>query len=463
MNRYQQLAEQLKLQIENGIWRAGEKVPSVRMTSRNCSVSASTVLQAYQLLESQGWLLAKPQSGYFVTSIMERVPTPEPESKVVAPEFNDKLYEFLQSNSKADIALGSAFPDPQLFPLQSLNRHLASAGRKMPLNSVFDNMPPGNEALRRQIAQRYLKQGITVSHTDIVITSGAMEALNLGLQVVTQPGDTVIVEAPAFYGAIQAIERLNLKAIEVPVHPETGLCLEKFERALKKHKVTACWLMPNFHNPTGASLSSANRQKVIELANQHQLAIVEDDVYSELYFGDRKPMPLKYWDQEDRVLLCGSLSKSLCPGYRVGWVVNGQFNERLQKLQLVSTLSGSVPVQEGVAHFLQYESLDNHLRKLRKELSARQQAFVEVVKRHFPQGTKVSQPHGGYFIWLELSKNVDTYLLYQTLQKRGITIAYGRLFSSREQFQNCVRLNASYPMTSELEQTVIEIANAITD
>jgi DNA-binding transcriptional MocR family regulator len=190
---------------------------------------------------------------------------------------------------------------------------------------------------------------------------------------------------------------------------------------------------------------------------------VEDDVYSELYFGDRKPMPLKYWDQEDRVLLCGSLSKSLCPGYRVGWVVNGQFNERLQKLQLVSTLSGSVPVQEGVAHFLQYESLDNHLRKLRKELSARQQAFVEVVKRHFPQGTKVSQPQGGYFIWLELSKNVDTYQLYQTLQKRGITIAYGRLFSSREQFQNCVRLNASYPMTRELEQTVIEIANAITD
>lgn len=142
MNRYQQLAEQLKLQIENGIWRAGEKVPSIRMTSRNRSVSASTVLQAYQLLESQGWLLAKPQSGYFVTSIMERVSTPEPESKVVAPEFNDKLYEFLQSNSKADIALGSAFPDPNLFPLQALNRHLASAGRKMPLNSVFDNMPP---------------------------------------------------------------------------------------------------------------------------------------------------------------------------------------------------------------------------------------------------------------------------------------------------------------------------------
>ncbi|MFW7525234.1 PLP-dependent aminotransferase family protein [Vibrio ostreicida] len=463
MNRYQQLAQQLKRQIENGIWRAGEKVPSVRMTSRNSSVSASTVLQAYQLLESQGWLQAKPQSGYFVTAIMEREPEPMAPAVVTGPAFNDKLYEFLQSNSKATLALGSAFPDPQLFPLQALNRHLASAGRKLPFNSVSDNMPPGNSALRRQIAQRYLKQGLRVSHNDIVITSGAMEALNLALQVATQPGDAVIIEAPAFYGAIQAIERLNLTAVEVPVDPEHGLCLTRFEQALNQHNISACWLMPNFQNPTGASLTPQGMAQVVALANKHDITIVEDDVYSELYFGDNKPRPLKYWDEQDRVMLCGSLSKSLCPGYRVGWVVNGPYHERLQKLQLVSTLSGSVPVQEGINHYLQYESLDNHLRKLRKVLAGRQQALVEVITACFPASTRIYQPQGGYFIWLELEQGVNTYLIYQRIQQRGLTLAYGNLFSSTEQFQHCLRLNASYPMTDTLAQSVAEIANAITE
>ena len=457
MTRYQQLAEQLKLQIESGIWRAGEKVPSVRVTSRNCSVSASTVLQAYQLLESKGWLVAKPQSGFFVTSIMDRVSLESCE-KFIRPKYNDKLYEFLQSNINVGVALGCAFPDPDLFPLQSLNRHLASAGRKMPTHSVFNNMPPGNESLRRQIAQRYINQGLSVSHDDIVITSGAMEALNLSLQVVTHPGDSVVIEAPAFYGAIQAIERLGLKAIEVPVDLEEGLLVDQFEKVISQNNIKACWLMPSFHNPTGTCLSTEKRRKIIELAKQYHLAVVEDDVYSELYFGEQRPIPLKYWDEEDRVLLCGSFSKSLSPGYRIGWVVNRKFHQRLQKAQLVSTLSGSVPVQEGVAHFLQYESLDSHYRKLRKELSYRQQTFIEVLQRHIPANVRMTFPRGGYFIWLKLGEKIDTYRMYRNLQMKGITIAYGCLFSAREKFQDCMRLNTSYEMTPELAKAIKHIA-----
>ncbi|WP_341663540.1 PLP-dependent aminotransferase family protein [Vibrio sp.] len=460
MTRYQQLAEQIKLQIESGVWRAGEKVPSVRVTSRNGSVSASTVLQAYQLLESKGWLVAKPQSGFFVTSIMERAPLVSSE-KLIRPQYNDKLYEFLQSNINANVALGSAFPDPTLFPLQSLNRHLASAGRKMPTSSVFDNMPPGNESLRRHIAQRYISHGLSVSHNDIVITSGAMEALNLSLQVVVQPGDSVVIETPTFYGAIQAIERLGLKAIEVPVDLKEGLCVDQFEKAISQNNIKACWIMPSFHNPTGTCLSTEKRQKISELVKAHDIAVVEDDVYSELYFGEQRPIPLKYWDKEDRVFLCGSFSKSLCPGYRIGWVVNRKHHERLQKAQLVSTLSGSVPVQEGIAHFLKYESIENHLRKLRKELYLRQEAFIEELQRFIPTNIRIARPRGGYFIWIELGEEIDTYRVYRNLQTQGISIAYGCLFSTRERFQNCMRLNTSYAMTSELSKAIEYIAMEI--
>ncbi|MBU2898235.1 PLP-dependent aminotransferase family protein [Vibrio hepatarius] len=457
MTRYQQLAEQLKLQIETRVWRSGDKVPSVRMTSRNSSLSTSTVIQAYKLLEAQGWLVAKPQSGYFVTSIMGRV-TEESSVKATKPHFSDKLYEFLQSSSHANVALGSAFPDPSLFPLQSINRHLASAGRKMSINSVVENMPPGNEALRRQIAQRYINHGLSVSHNDIVITSGAMEALNLSLQVVTHPGDTIVIEAPAFYGAIQAVERLGLKAIEVPVNLETGLCVNQFEKVVSQNDIKVCWIMPSFQNPTGTCLSYRKRQKIIELANQFDVVVVEDDVYSELYFGEQRPRPIKYWDKEDRVLLCGSFSKSLCPGYRVGWVVNQTFHERLQKAQLVSTLAGSLPVQEGIAHFLKYESFDKHLRKIRKELSNRQKILIQTINSYFPSNITVNRPSGGYFIWVELGAYIDTYRVYKKLQKNGISIAYGGLFSVKDQFQDCIRLNTSYPVTQELKETVRYIA-----
>ena len=211
MARYEELAKDIRTQIANNTWRSGEKIPSVRMSCRNYKVSNSTVLQAYQLLESEGWIIAKPQSGYFVAPKIESLATLT-ESSEPKRAINDRLFDFLTSSSAEGVVpFGSAFPDPDLFPLPVLTRNLASAGRKMTGASVINNLPPGSESLRRQIAQRYLQQGIAVSHQDIVITSGAMEALNLSLQTVTKPGDTVVIEAPAFYGALQAVERLGLR------------------------------------------------------------------------------------------------------------------------------------------------------------------------------------------------------------------------------------------------------------
>lgn len=462
MNRYRQLAELFKIQIQQNTWRAGEKLPSVRVTSRNHNVSAGTVLQAYQLLEAQGWVSAKPQSGYFVTAELERLEPNDLDKSLYRTSVNDELYEFLKHQSAPEsIKLGSAFPDPTLFPLDALNRNLASSGRKMGPETLLDNLPPGSESLRRLIAQRYIQQGLVLSHDDIVITSGAMEALNLSLQAVTRPGDTVVIETPTFYGALQAIERLGLNAITVRVDAKDGHSLEQIEAVFANHDVRACWLMTNFHNPTGTSLNDLQKQGIVELANRYDVYVVEDDVYSELYFSETKPAPLKSFDTQERVLHCGSFSKSLCPGYRLGWVVNKRFNEPIQKLQLMSTLSGSAPIQQGVAHYLQNDSYDNHLRKLRKALQLRQTRFVALIDKYLPKSVDYCLPQGGYFLWLKLPPSLNGKAVYQALISDNVTVAYGKLFSVDDQYQDYLRLNTSLPVDENLKQAICKLGDLL--
>ncbi|MCG9554973.1 PLP-dependent aminotransferase family protein [Vibrio sp. Isolate31] len=455
MARYEELAKDIRTQIANNTWRSGEKIPSVRMSCRNYNVSNSTVLQAYQLLESEGWIIAKPQSGYFVAPKVDGVDYEPPVARE-KQAINDRLFDFLKSSSAEGIVpFGSAFPDPDLFPLPTLTRNLASAGRKMTGASVINNLPPGSESLRRQIAQRYLQQGISVNHQDIVITSGAMEALNLSLQTVTQSDDHVVIESPAFYGALQAVERLGLKPIEVDVCPINGLNIDQFENALQNKDVKACWLMTTFQNPTGTSLSEQAKRRVVEIAEQHETYIIEDDVYGDLYHEGHKPKPLKAFDKTDSVLLCGSYSKSLCPGYRVGWVVNARFNDAIQKLQLLSTLSSSAPVQLGVAHFLTHESYDNHLRKLRKSLLERKARFIEIIKQYFPHSIEIEEPAGGYFIWILFNSGFDSQQLHQLAIAQGISVAPGDLFSEQGRADNAIRLNFSYELTQEREHALV--------
>ncbi|PFG56419.1 DNA-binding transcriptional MocR family regulator [Vibrio sp. ES.051] len=462
MNRYHQLAELFKAQIQKNTWRAGEKLPSLRVTSRNYSISTGTVLQAYQLLEAQGWVIARPQSGYYVTAKQQRIESVNGTNNTAHTKLNDELYAFLKHQATPDMThLGSAFPEPCLFPLEALNRNLASSGRKMGPDTLLDNLPPGFEALRRLIAQRYIQRGNSLSHDDVVITSGALEALNLSLQAVTQPGDTVVIESPTFYGALQAVERLGLKVIEIPVDAQYGHSLDHLEQAFSEHDVRACWLMVNFHNPTGSSLSEAKKEQVVRLAEKYDVYIIEDDVYAELHFDIEKPTSLKTYDSQDRVLHCGSFSKNLCPGYRLGWVVNRRFNEAVQKLQLISTLSGSAPIQQGVAHYLQNDSYDNHLRKLRKTLQQRQQVFADMVKRYLPREVTFHLPDGGYFLWLQLPVGKSSKAIYQALLGEQVTVAYGQLFSMDGQYENCLRLNTSLPVDQKLESAIKKLGDLL--
>jgi len=315
--------------------------------------------------------------------------------------------------------------------------------------------------LRRQIARRYLRFGARVLPDEIVITNGAMEALHLSLQSLTKPGDAVAIESPSFYACLQAIESLGLKAVEIPTHPREGVELGPLERAIDTHKVRACWFMTSFQNPLGATMHDEKKRDLVRLLESRGIPLIEDDVYSELYFSARRPRAAKSFDERGLVLHCGSFSKCLAPGYRLGWVAAGRFAIDVQRRKVMTSLATSIPVQDAIADLLQHETYDAHLKKLRRSLAAQQQALLRSVRQHFP-GQRVTEPEGGYFVWLELPPGTDTLELHRRALKHGISIAPGPIFSPRREYRNCVRLNYGHPWSSELARAVRQVARLST-
>ncbi len=456
MSRYQQLADQTEKLILEGILRAGERLPSVRQACRTHDISPVTVTQAYYLLESRGLIEARPKSGYFVRARLGRnLPEPEmshPVGGSTQLQVSDFIFQILDSvRDPAVVPLGSSFPSPYLFPLDKLGRFLAAAARRFdPLATVTD-LPPGNDELRRQLALRYLAQGASVSPQEIVITSGAMEGLNLCLQAVTQPGDLIAIESPTFYAGLQASERLGLKVIEIPSHPREGVSLTALEDALRHHPIKACLFMLNFANPTGSRVSDENKKALLALLRRHDVPLIEDDVYAELYFGQQAPLCSKAEDSTGLVMHVASFSKSLAPGYRIGWVAAGRYARRIQQQKLSLSLATSIPIQIAIADYLKQGGFENHLRHLRHTLATQEATMIQAIERHFPLGTKLARPQGGYFLWLELPPKVDTLLLHQQALSHGISIAPGPIFSAKREFRHHLRLNFGHPDSERLE------------
>jgi DNA-binding transcriptional MocR family regulator len=323
---------------------------------------------------------------------------------------------------------------------------LASVATQMEPWSTVDELTPGHFELRRQIALRYLLDGVSLGADEILITNGAMEALNLCLSAVCAPGDAVVVESPCFYVCLQALERLGLRAIEVATDPREGIDLDALEAAILRHRPQACWLMTNFQNPLGSLMPDAKKRALVELATRHRLPLIEDDVYHELYFQPQRPAPTKAHDREGWVLHCSSFSKTLAPGYRVGWVAAGRFASRVAQHKLSLSLATSLPTQLALARYLERGSYERHLRGLRATLSAQRDEYTAAIAQHFPAGTRVSRPGGGYFLWIELPPGSDALELHGRAMKAGISIAPGPMFSASRQFGHCLRVNYGHPL-----------------
>lgn len=447
MKKYQRLAEQMTEQIAHGVWQPGDKLPSLREQVANSGMSFMTVSHAYQLLESQGRIVARPQSGYYVAPhpVAPRAAAPAQVMPDNAVDINTYIFEVLQaSRNAAVLPFASAFPDPKLFPLPQLNRSLAQVSKTATAMSVIENLPPGNDELRHAIARRYALQGMTISPDEIVITAGALEALNLSLQAVTEPGDWVIVENPCFYGALQALERLKLRALSVATDVKDGIDLDALVQALQNYPVKACWLMTNSQNPLGFTLTPEKKAKLIHILTAHNVTLIEDDVYSELYFGREKPLPAKAWDKQDMTLHCSSFSKCLVPGFRIGWVAAGKHARRIQHLQLMSTLSTSSPMQLALVDYLATKRYDAHLRRLRRQLAERKQLAWQSLLRSLPPEVRIHHNDSGYFLWLELPAGMDAGTLSAKALEHHISIAPGKMFSTTDSWSSFFRFNTAW-------------------
>ena len=445
MKLYEALADELAGLMADGVLRPGEKLPSVRQQQERRGVSPSTVFQAYYQLEARGLIESRPRSGYYVARRFAATPEPDvsrPDPASTMVDVSELVFQVLEaSRAPGVVPFGSAFPSPLLFPLEKLGRAVAASMRRIDPWSTVADLPPGNAELRRQVALRYQLDGVQVAPDDIVITNGALEALNLCLQAVARPGDTVLVESPSFYAALQALERIGLKAVEVATHPREGIDLGALAAALDAHQPSACWLMTSFQNPLGSLMSPEKKQALVELLAAREVPLIEDDVYGELYFGAQRPALAKRFDGKGMVMHCSSFSKCLAPGFRVGWAAAGRYARQVERLKLTTSLAAAMPSQLALAEYLGQGGYERHLRQLRGALAAQQQSMLAAIEAHFPQGTRVTQPSGGYFLWVVLPESVDALELHRRALGQGISIAPGPMFSAKRAFRNCIRLN----------------------
>ncbi len=455
--RYEALAAEFEQSMRSGVLKPGDRMPSIRQTARARRVGISTVRRAYLVLESQGLIDGRPRAGYFVRRSAEvppsvrLAPTRPPEESKTVDVSRMVLASLKALQTRRCVPLGSPYPDPALFPWRRIQQHRNEIVKRFTAWSVVDDIPPGHPEMMRQIARRHLETGLDVSPDEVIITVGATEAINLCLQAVAKPGDTVAIESPTYYAMLHSIERMGMRAVEVATHPETGLDVDALRRLLQRQQIDACLVMPNFQNPLGFTMPDEHKRNLVELAYEYELPIVENGVYNELHFDGKPPSTVKSFDKRGLVLFCGSFSKSLTAGVRIGWALPGRYRDDVEKLKFLNTLATPAIPQLAVSQYLTKDGWEHHLRSVRQTLHQRLQIMSSAVQRFFPQGTSVSRPGGGYLLWTQLPDGTDTMTLYQQALDAGINIAPGRIFSNADLYPRCLRLNFSYPWTEQVE------------
>jgi DNA-binding transcriptional MocR family regulator len=304
--------------------------------------------------------------------------------------------------------------------------------------------------------------GAQVSPEEIVITAGALEALNLALQVVTAPNDIVAIESPSFYGCLQAIEGAGRRAVEIPTSPEHGIDLRALERTLRQVPVKACWFMTTFHNPLGITMPAESKQRLVQMLAARELPLIEDNVYAELFFGKERPRITKVWDHQGLVLDCGSFAKTLAPGYRLGWIAAGRFATAVRNRKITTSLATSIPIQAAISRYLDSGVYDRHLGKLRRTLEKQQAKLVSALENYFPRQCRWSRPIGGYQLWVQLPEGADALDLQSRALEHDISVAPGPIFSARREYSRAIRLNYGHPWTAASERAMKTLGELVT-
>lgn len=447
-HKYEMIADAITQLIESGTFRPGDRLPSVRQSSLQHGATINTVLKAYYVLEAQGMIIAQPRSGFYVSTNLP-VALPEPEISSPLPDptrvsVRELVTMVLQDTRRPGlIQLGAAHPNPNLCPVKRLNRMVASAARQCDLAGIDYDVSLGSKTLRVQLAQRALIAGCRLSPGDILTTSGCAEAVNICLRAICRPGDNVALESPICFDTLQYLEMLGLRAVEIPTHPREGISLDALQVAIEQVPIRACIVISNFNNPLGSCLPDEKKRDLVRLLARHEIPLIENDIFGEIYFEKKRPLVAKAYDEKGLVLLCSSFSKTLVPGYRVGWVAAGRFQPAVEWFRYISSLSSPTILHEAVGEFLASGSYDPHLRTIRRTYANNLAALSRAVRRFFPTGTRLTRPAGGFVLWVQLPEQVDSLVLYRQALEAGIAITPGYLFSATDRYRNCIRLNGA--------------------
>jgi DNA-binding transcriptional MocR family regulator len=465
---YMQVASGLEKMITEDVLKIGDKLPSVRLLSDEYGISMGTAFQAYYHLEGKGLIESRPKSGYYVRFNHRRYPE-LPKMLAAEPLSHDVSVKEMISSIYSDIAVPAAkvinfalaVPDVSLLPTAKMSKSVMHVLRNSKDACSGYEHPQGNVELRKQVARMAFNWGGKVQPDEVLITSGCLEAITLCLRAVTKPGDTVAVESPNYFGVFQAIESMGLKVVEISSCFVTGFEIECLQKAIKKHPIKAVVAIPNFNNPLGGCMPDENKRKLVDLITKHNIPLIEDDIYGELYFGKNRPRTCKFYDKKGLVMHCSSLSKSLTPGYRIGWTIPGKFLEEVKAIKRIQNISSPTLTQAAMAHFLQNGRYEYHLKNLRKALHTQCLRYIQAIIDYFPEDTKVSRPHGGFVLWVQLDNKVNAFRLRTEAMKHGISIVPGKIFSASNNYGNCVRISFGKPWDDDADYGLMMLGKLI--
>lgn len=460
---YQKIAGTIAWQIKTGVWKSGDKLPSLRTISHEKGVSLNTAIQAYCELEKDGLIISRPKGGYIVKYKPLRFSAPattQPSIESTGKEDADlitEVYRSIEDMSITRFSLG--VPEDALLPIAKLNKELIRAMRSLPGNGTRYEDPQGNIRLRKDIARFTYSWNGNLTEDDIITTTGVINSISLALSAITQKGDTIAVESPVYFGLLQLANNLGLRVLELPTNPITGIDPDALKKVLPQ--INVCLLVSNFSNPMGSCMPDEHKKAVVDMLSDHDIPLIEDDLYGDVFFGNSRPKPCKAFDEKGLVLWCGSVSKTLAPGYRVGWIAPGRFKETIIRQKHIHLISTPSLNQETIANFMENDRYEHHLRKLRRELHTNSLHFVQSVMDYFPEETKIVTPQGGFMLWVELDKNIDTTELYRRAMRQKISIAPGRMFTLQNQYKNCMRLSYGQKWTPAIEERLMLLGNII--
>jgi len=445
MNRYEHLANVLGERIEQGLYPAGQRLPSVRTLSTEHGVSVSTVQQAYRSLEDRHLVVARPKSGYFVSISKHLAALPavcrSPQRPVDISQWDLVLGQITSRVIPGMVALGGGTPDLTLPSLKPLNRAMARVAQRTDNSMLYYDIIDGSKELRDQIARLMIDSGSHIDAENLVITTGCHEALSIAIRSVCEVGDIVAVDSPSFHGAMQTLKGFGMKALEIPTDPITGISIEALELALEQWPIKAIQLTPTCNNPLGYNMPDERKMALLRLAQCYDIAIIEDDVYGDLSYQYPRPATIYSFDDDGRVLLCSSFSKTVAPGLRVGWIAPGRYRDRAIHMKYISTGNTATQPQLAMVDFIEEGHYQAHLRRVRNQYQLNLCVMTDWVMKYFPQGVRVSRPQGGFLLWIELDEKIDTQRLNRMLEPEKIQIAVGSIFSASGKYRNCMRIN----------------------